>query len=104
MTYEKIDLINKSMTVSANGYSDRYGARGVEFVLHLSKPGDSNLQAFDISGRKVWSYEQSQAIAGTHRITWDGRDKHSELVPDGIYLIRISTNNMEKKTRLILVK
>jgi flagellar hook assembly protein FlgD len=77
---------------------------GVKFTVALPEAGGFTLDVFDISDKKVWRYEQSQAIAGTHRIIWDGRDKHSELVPDGIYLIRISTNNIEKKTRLILVK
>jgi len=42
--------------------------------------------------------------AGTHRVTWDGRDDNGVTVTSGIYLYTLSTENVVSTRKMTLLK
>ncbi len=50
------------------------------------------LEVFDLRGRHVCTLIDRNLPAGTHAVTWDGRNDRGERVGSGIYLYRLRTD------------
>lgn len=60
-------------------------------------------EVFDVAGRRVW--EQSRLVAGERvPLLWDGRDRHGDPVPPGIYWIQVIGGGGRATARMILVR
>ena len=47
-------------------------------------------EIFDLTGRRVRGLEEQRPVsAGNYSIPWDGRDQTGELVPPGVYAVRL---------------
>ena len=47
-------------------------------------------EIFDLTGRRVRRLEERREVgAGSYSIAWDGRDEADELVPPGVYAVRL---------------
>jgi flagellar hook assembly protein FlgD len=42
--------------------------------------------------------------AGTHRVSWDGRDDAGRLLPSGVYFYRLETSGLRLTRRLTFLK
>ncbi len=73
----------------------------ISFVL----PGRQNVSVtiFDVSGRKVWSYESIMG-AGRHEIVWDTRTAGGTRVKSGIYFVRFRADKREVRQKLLIVR
>lgn len=58
--------------------------------LYQPRPGDVSLNIYDAAGRLVRRLFKAQAAAGSHYLTWDGRNERGESAPSGVYLIRLT--------------
>lgn len=58
-------------------------------ILHLLQPSPVAVTIFDLSGRRLRSFDTADAISGRFEIPWDGRDDAGQLVAPGIYLIAV---------------
>jgi hypothetical protein len=79
---------------------------GTQIVVEHDRPEtvlDATIEIFDLSGRKIWMFEQSN----TDNVKWDLRAADGVKVKPGIYLykVSISTANSEiySKTNKLLV-
>ena len=45
----------------------------------------------DTGGREIAVLEDRWLVAGTHSVTWDGRDSHGDHVRPGVYFVRART-------------
>jgi len=76
----------------------------VTIPFALSRPGDVNLQIFDVSGREVTSLQLGQMPIGRHRVAWDGSSASGGAIPSGFYLVRIESGDLIASQRIQLLK
>jgi len=73
--------------------------RSVRFFI----PGKDRLQRmsiFDVSGKKVFGRKFE---IGERNLTWNGKDFNNQLIPNGLYIVKIKASEKTFKTRVLLV-
>ena len=70
----------------------------------LPQRGRVHLRLLDLQGRVVRTLIEGELPAGTHRLQWDGRDDHGELVRSGVYFVKLSTSEGDAMRRAIFVR
>ena len=53
--------------------------------------GSGDLEVYAVSGRRIRSMPVSWDASGRGSTQWDGRDQHGDLVPSGVYQLRLSS-------------
>jgi len=76
------------------------GSTKIQFSV--PSPGPVGLSVFDVAGRLVRELAHAQMEAGTHELTWDGRDAHGALVPSGIYFYQLTVAGRPETRKMIL--
>ena len=56
-----------------------------------------DLDVFDASGLAIWHAAVPAQPAGAVRVSWDGHDLKDRLMPNGVYLVRLSLNYTGRK-------
>ena len=74
----------------------------VEFGLPAAAM--TEVDVFDLRGRRVARLLGEHLGAGHHRVTWQGEDSGGRRVSSGSYFLRISAGAIRNVTRLTLVK
>ena len=77
-----------------------------EAVLALMMPhgGGALVQVYDVTGRLIRTLVSDELPAGTHRVTWDGRDDHGKPCASGVYLSRASCGDDTDIRKLVLLR
>ena len=97
--------------VSAEGGSVRLlGARPnpmrgqgeIRFVISEGR-SRADVKIYDIVGRLVRDLGTHEVGAGTHAIPWDGLSKSGTVAGNGMYLVRLTTDNGEPAVAKLLV-
>lgn len=71
----------------------------------VPRDGDAvHLRVYDVAGRLVRTLAEGARAAGTHRVSWDGRDVEGRAVAAGVYYYRLSAGMVELTRRMILLK
>lgn len=63
-----------------------------------------HLNVFNVRGQKVCTLVNAEKAAGTHTITWNGRDSEGKSLSSGIYFYTMSSGNFTSTKKLILLK
>lgn len=74
----------------------------IKFDLNRSGPVD--LAVFDVAGRLVKRLVSESMAAGSHNVTWEGRDSGDHLVSAGVYFFRLKTTDTIDTKRMTLIK
>lgn len=83
----------------------RHPVRGrADFRMELPRTAIVHVDVFDVIGRRVASVLRGERAAGSHIITWDGRDLSGQAVGSGIYFVRFRTEGVVQNQRLVLVR
>lgn len=62
-------------------------------AFETTRTGKTSVEIFDVTGRRVATvFAGDRVAAGTHRVTWDGKDTRGAEVVSGIYLVRLVTD------------
>ncbi len=99
-----------------SGVSDEVGAHfgfgeemanpvrpGAPIRFSLDRTASARLEIFDIQGRCRQRILDGVLPAGTHTVTWTGRDRNDRLLPAGLYFQRLSTNGRVVTRKALLV-
>ncbi|NOZ75096.1 MAG: T9SS type A sorting domain-containing protein, partial [FCB group bacterium] len=70
----------------------------------LDRNTDVSLVIYDILGREVLTLVNGFRTAGTHVVTWSGRDRSGKPAATGTYFCRLSTENQVRTIRMVLLK
>lgn len=62
------------------------------------------IAVYNVLGQRVRTLAYESKHAGSHTISWDGRDDSGTSVASGVYLYLVSTVNSYKIRKMILVK
>jgi len=78
------------------------GATGVHFEL----TGASHVAVgvFDVSGRHLRDLASGEFTAGSHDLTWDGRDMAGRETPAGVYFVRVETGGGTAVAKMIRLR
>ena len=68
------------------------GQLEVGFDLFGVTGGDLVVEVFDLAGRRVQTVLTDQAVSGPYAPAWNGEDEAGQLVPPGLYLIRVKVD------------
>lgn len=66
-------------------------------VLRFEVPAASEharLAVYDVQGRLVRTLLNGPGTAGSHSVTWDGRDEGGQLTASGVYFVRLEAGGM----------
>jgi hypothetical protein len=69
-----------------NPIADRF-----TIALSMTREGRGEVGIFDVSGRRVRLVHRGTLKAGINRLVWDGRDDGGRRLPNGVYLLKVST-------------
>lgn len=69
---------------------------------HLSHPGNVIVGIYDMLGNCVSLTEEGFKESGIHNIDWTARDKSGQVLPPGIYIVRIQAGNIMRNAKMIL--
>jgi PKD repeat protein len=75
-----------------------------DISFRLPEGGHAVVDIFDISGRTVKTLGDRYFDAGTHTVTWDGKNSAGELVASGVYLYRLTASDFTQTKKMILMK
>ena len=76
-------------TPNGDGVNDEVKISFSVFKVNIARP--VKLEIYNIEGRLVRSFSELRGnAAGRYRFSWDGRDEGGNLVPPGVYLVRIT--------------
>ncbi|MCK6562426.1 FG-GAP repeat protein [candidate division KSB1 bacterium] len=59
----------------------------IEFKL--SKRAFVETKVYNLLGKEVIAFPEVEYLAGQHRVVWNSRDRDGEIVPSGIYFVRM---------------
>jgi len=66
--------------------------------------GDVLIEVFDVSGRRVRTLVDGRCDAGSHEVTWKGRDESGRRVSSGIYFYRLTTDGYTEMLKMVVRK
>jgi hypothetical protein len=74
-------------------------------VLEFDLPGSAivRLEVFDIMGRRVTSLRNAWMPAGSHSISWNGRDANGSPVHPGAYVYRLTAGPYRAERKLVVM-
>ena len=67
----------------------------------LAGAGDVDLTIYNILGQPVRHVWAGPLAAGSHRLTWDGRDAQGQSVADGVYLYRVQVDEQTRTRKMV---
>jgi hypothetical protein len=59
---------------------------------------------YNLLGQKVVNLWRGDQRAGTHSVTWDGRDRDGRIVSSGVYIYRIDAADVTKSAKMMFLK
>jgi len=68
---------------------------------YLPKSGATRISVYSINGQKITDIINKTLPEGKFTMNWDGNDERGIKVPGGIYICRLSNNNVSKNIKLI---
>ena len=70
----------------------------------IAKSGKVSLIIYDLLGREIKRLVDGHQDAGYYAVKWDGKDNIAELIPSGIYFIRLQTEEYFAAKKMSLMK
>jgi flagellar hook assembly protein FlgD len=62
------------------------------------------IKVFDLQGREIITLFDGIKQAGSHSISWKGKDQSGNLMPSGTYIYQINSNGFSKSKKMHLIK
>ena len=84
-----------------NGVWPNPFSQNARISLQSKSSRSANLSVYDIRGRKVKS-TSFNLVPGVNELGWDGKDEAGQELGSGIYLLRISSGELNLSARLVL--
>ena len=71
----------------------------ISFTIH--ETGLATIRVFDIAGRAVRGLFGGRIEAGSHLLTWDGRDQHGKTCASGIYFVSLTAAGKQTVRKVV---
>ena len=70
----------------------------------LPEASQVTIEIFNTQGQRVRKLLSANQLAGTHHLSWDGRDDKGIAMPSGLYFYRIKAGERADAKRMLLVR
>jgi hypothetical protein len=77
---------------------------GTSLRFELPRAGDVRLTIYEIAGRRVRELHRGLLLAGTHEVTWHGRDGRGARVASVVYRYRLEAGSFVQTKRMVRLK
>jgi len=77
---------------------------GGRFRLWLPRSVETRLEVFDVSGRLVRLLHAGQIVAGTHDLSWDGKNTSGRPAPSGLYFARLQAGDQVLSNKVVVLR
>lgn len=64
-----------------------------EIKFMINKSETVSIKVYNILGKEITTLLNKELSPGSYTIDWDARDSNGQLLPSGVYLIKLSANN-----------
>ena len=98
---EDLNIAPNPFTPNGDGRND-VTQIGVS-VFRITSSRDLDISVYTLSGLRVWSARRT-VTSGVHSVPWDGLDSDGQLVPPGIYLLRVDLNIDDDSAGTVLTR
>lgn len=72
--------------------------------FEIAENGKTEVEIFNVKGQKVKTLIKEQLEAGNHSIVWNGKNDSNNQVASGMYFYKVSVNNSQKISKMIMLK
>ena len=76
----------------------------IRFEVPGASGGAVELAVFDLLGQRVRTLASGSIEAGSHEITWDGRDEMGRDVSSGVYVARLKGEGFVGARKMVLIR
>ena len=97
------NLVPSAVTVLNKAYPNPFNP-STNLSFTLSTAGPTQLEVFDVSGRRVVSIVNENLMAGPHEFTWLGQNSQGRSVSSGVYYARLKSSDIVQVQQMTLVK
>ncbi len=73
-------------------------------LYYLPQAEQVKVKIFDLRGRLIAELVNEKQEAGSHQISWDGKDKNGTQIATGIYLLQVVAGKANETRKLLLIK
>jgi hypothetical protein len=70
----------------------------------LPEAGRVSLKIYDLVGREVRTLVNEEKPAGYHRVRWDGKNEYGQVLPAGIYFVRMNAAEFTITRKITLLR
>jgi hypothetical protein len=77
---------------------------GTNITYFLKQTGDVAITIYDLLGKMVRKFEQSNVAAGDHEWNWNGKNEQDTVVRNGIYVCVVSAGGQTAKFKIAVAK
>ena len=78
-------------------------SRQTSLAFSLREDALVSVDLFDVAGRRLREVARGRMPAGDHSVGWDGRSSTGDLVPAGIYFLRLTAAGRPVATTKVTV-
>ena len=71
--------------------------------FELAQAGRVELGIYSVDGRLIRTLVDEERLAGSHEVTWDGRDAEGKKVTGGVYFYKLAAPGIAESRRMILL-
>lgn len=63
-----------------------------------------SIKVFNVLGKEITTLLENELSPGSHTISWEAKDSNNELLPSGMYLIRLTAGKYTHSVKAVLLK
>jgi hypothetical protein len=79
-----------------------FGGSRIEFTL--AREDRVDLAVYDLGGRRLRTLKHGALAAGPQRFDWNGRDDAGHVAPAGVYFVKLETERIELRTKVVKLR
>jgi FlgD Ig-like domain/Carboxypeptidase regulatory-like domain len=76
----------------------------LNFSFTLENSSNLDLAVYNVRGQKVAQLADGVKPAGTHEISWNGRDASGNSLPVGVYFYQLKTDSSQESAKILLLR
>ena len=73
-------------------------------AFRISETFAVTIKVYDILGKEITTLLEKELSPGSYTISWEARDSNGQLLPSGVYFIRLNAGNYTKVIKALLMR
>ena len=73
-------------------------------AFDLTSTGNAHLSIYNMNGENVWEVKMPGLVAGNYTVSWNGRNMSGSKLESGVYIYRLTMNELSQSRKLLLIK